>query len=175
VTPEDFEERRRDLETLLAELGHRLWESGIPAPRTAEEASSNEDTFVVELLDQLRNGATLSGRKSSALVAGILFRATEARLRTFASLNAHFSALERRSLAELLRLPAEERRTMGALLRLPDPERADLAIVLQLSDIEDEALAAFVDDREAATASAAAKPRPRDGGTRRRQARDMSG
>jgi hypothetical protein len=74
--------------------------------------------FVAELLEQLRNGVTLSGRKSSALVACTLFRATEARPRTFASLGAHLSELERWSLAQLLRLPAEERRTMAALLRL---------------------------------------------------------
>lgn len=160
MTPEAFEETRRELETLLAELGHRLWESGIPAPRAATEGRSNDEAFVRELIEQLRNGETLPGRKRTALVAGILFRATEERLRTFAILGAHLSERGRRSLAALLRLPEEERRTIAALLRLPDHERAELAVVLELGDIEDEALAAFVDDGQAVVAPAASSAGP---------------
>jgi hypothetical protein len=55
--------------------------------------------------------------------ADILFRATEACLRTFASLGAQLSELERRSLAQLLRLPAEANRNVG-LLALEFPIRS---------------------------------------------------
>lgn len=91
----------------------------------------------------------------------------------FAVLGAHLSELEQRSFAALLRLPAAERRTIAALLHLLHLERAELAIVLQLTDTEDEALAAFVDE-EAAVAPAAPNAPPRDGGTRKNQARRMS-
>ena len=144
-----FEEKKRELDALLAELDHCLWERGIPSP-SAASAPCDHEAFLSELVEQLeRDVNTLPARRSVALLAAILIRVTQARLRSFIALAATLSEPERRGLAALVRLSEEQRRTIGALLRLPDSRRREVAIILGLSDVENNALAAFIDDGEA--------------------------
>ena len=106
-----FEERRRELDTLLAELNHVLWQRGIPAAADADGAPCDQQASLCELVERLeREVHTLPARKSVRLLAGIVFRAAQARLQAFATLAGRLSEAERARLAALLRLGEQERR-----------------------------------------------------------------
>src|SRR5712691_5346524 len=145
-----FEERRRELDTLLAELNHVLWQRGIPAAADADGAPCDQQASLCELVERLeREVHTLPARKSVRLLAGIVFRAAQARLQAFATLAGRLSEAERARLAALLRLGEQERRGIATLLRLPEGERRELAIILGLPDVESQVLATFVANGEA--------------------------
>src|SRR5712691_1804224 len=114
-----FDEKCRELDGLLAQLDHDALRRGLPAPDGPSQSAGD--------------GAQAPARRTVRLLAGVVLRETEARLRGLAELAGLLSEEERWSLRTLRRLPAPERRTIAGLLRLPTNEREQLAIALGLS------------------------------------------
>jgi hypothetical protein len=160
--PVSFEERRKELEELICEFHHDMWERGLSVTTDAGSAALDQETLVDGLARKLENGLhALPPRTSARTLAGIVIQVAAARLRTVAFLTARLSATERTSLATLLRLSEEERRTLGTLLHLPGEERCELARVFGLSSLECQALAAFIVDQQADLPTEPASPTPR--------------
>ena len=150
TVPMSFEERRKELEALICEFHHTLWERGLPVPSEAGRAALDQEAFVRDLARKLEGGlAMLPPRRSARTLAGVMIQVAAARLRGVASLAARLSASERSSLATFLRLSEEERRALGTILCLPGQERRELATVLGLSSLECQALAAFLGEPQA--------------------------
>jgi hypothetical protein len=150
VTPRpSFEERWKELEALIGEFHHTLWERGLPLPSEAGRAALDQEAFVHDLARKLEGGlASLPPRTSARTLASVMIQIAAARLRGIASLAARLSEGERRSLGAFLRLSEEERRTLGTILHLPGEERRELATVLGLSSLECQALAAFMGEQQ---------------------------
>lgn len=149
-TPVSFEERRKELEELICEFHHDLWERGLSVTTDAENAALDQEALVDSLARKLESGLqALPPRTSARTLAGIVIQVAAARLRTVALLTARLSGTERTSLAALLRLSDEERRTLGTLLQLSGEERCELARFFGLSSLECQTLAAFVADQQA--------------------------
>jgi hypothetical protein len=160
-TPVSFEERRQELETLIGEFRHDLWERGLTTD--AGMPASEQEALVDGLARKLESDLqALPARTSARTLAGMVIQVAAARLRTVASLAARLSATERRSLAALLRLSEEDRRTLGTILHLPGEERRELARVFGLSKLECQVLAAFVGDQQADVPQESPSPRPRE-------------
>lgn len=145
-----FDERRRELEALISEARHGLWDRDLSLTKDAGTAAADQEAFVDGLARKLERGLeALPQRMSARTLAAIAIDVAAARLRAVVSLAAGLSATERRSLATLLRLSEQERRTLGTILHLPGEERRELARVLGLSNLECQVLAAFVVDQQA--------------------------
>lgn len=154
-----FEERRKELEELICEFHHDMWERGLFVTTDAGSAALDQEALVDGLARKIENGlSALPARTSARTLAGIVIHVAMARLRTVALLTARLSSTERTSLATLLRLSEEERRTLGTLLQLADEERCELAGLFGLSRLECQALAAFIVDEEAGRPKEPASP-----------------
>jgi hypothetical protein len=159
--PASFEDRRKELETLISELYHDLWARHVPLPAKAWTAGPDQEVLVRDLTRKLEGRQpVLSPRTSARTLAGIVFQVAAARLRTFAFFAARLSATERKSLAAFLRLSAEERGALATILRLPGEERSELATLLSLSNLECQGLAAFIVDQPAGLPQEADLPEP---------------
>jgi hypothetical protein len=157
-----FEERRKELEALIGEFLHDLWERGFSVRTDAGIAAPDQDAVVDGLARKLEERLeTLGPRTSARMLSGIVIQVAAARLRAVVSLAAGLSATERSSLAALLRLSGQERSTLRTILGLPDEERRDLATALGLSTLECEVLAAFVGDQQPEPSHEAVSPNRR--------------
>jgi hypothetical protein len=129
-----FEQRLKELESLLDELDRELWRHGFAPPRGVDgDAASSADV-----------GGAGSGSQTpptARRVVGTLLSAAAERALTLTATADRLSALERRQLAAILRLPGDERRAIAELLRLNTDEREQLAAMLALTDTECAALA----------------------------------
>jgi hypothetical protein len=71
TVPMSFEERRKELEALICEFHHTLWERGLPVPSEAGRAALDQEAFVRDLARKLEGGlAMLPPRRSARTLAG---------------------------------------------------------------------------------------------------------
>jgi hypothetical protein len=160
--PVSFEERRKELEALISEARHELWERGLSITTDAKTAAADQEAFVDGLARKLEQGLeALPPRTSARTLAGIAIQVAAERLCTVVSLAAGLSATDRRGLATLLRLSEQERRTLATILHLPGEERSELARVFGLSKLECQALAAFIGDHQTELPQESALPKRR--------------